>query len=496
MTPTGCMAKEKGLFVKKTIKSLLDEAQESRHGMKRSLGAVTLTAMGIGAIIGAGIFVLTGPAAAEYAGPGILLSFVFAAIICVFAALCYAEFASLIPISGSAYTYAYATMGEFTAWIIGWGLTMEYLFSASTVAVGWSAYFVSLLRDMGIVIPAKFAAAPMSYELSTGWAMTGSMVNIPAMLIVALIGTLVAVGIRAAASFNNLMVIIKLGAIALFVACGVAYVNMDNLTPFIPANTGTFGEFGFSGVLRGAGVIFFAFIGFDALSTMAQECRNPQKHLPIGMIGSLGISTLVYIVIGFVLLGVVSYTALNVPDPITVAVNALGPSFVWLRFVIKLAILAGLTSVVLVMILGQSRIFYTMSKDGLLPKPIAKINDKFQTPFLSTIMVTVVCMLLAGIFPVGILGQLTCMGALLAFAIVCFGILVLRYKQPTLHRPFKTPFVPWIPLAGTLVCVIQMIMLPGVTWFQFLIWMFIGCVIYFGYSVKHSKARLALVKKK
>jgi basic amino acid/polyamine antiporter, APA family len=494
--PIGCMAKEKGLFVKKTIKSLLNEAQEAQHGMKRSLGAVTLTAMGIGAIIGAGIFVLTGPAAAEYAGPGILLSFIFSAIICVFAALCYAEFASLIPISGSAYTYAYATMGEFTAWIIGWGLTMEYLFSAATVSVGWSAYFSSFLHDMGIVIPKAFASAPFSYDLATGWAKTGTIVNVPAMLIVALIGALVAVGIRAAASFNNLMVIIKLGAIALFVICGIAYINFDNLTPFIPANTGTFGEFGFSGVLRGAGVVFFAFIGFDALSTMAQECRNPQKHLPIGMIGSLGISTLVYIIIGIVLLGIVSYTTLNVPDPITVAVNALGPSFIWLRFVIKLAILAGLTSVVLVMILGQSRIFYTMSKDGLLPKSLGRINARFQTPLLATIMVTLVCIILAGIFPVGILGQLTSMGALLAFAIVCFGILVLRYKQPTLHRPFKTPFVPWIPLAGTLVCIIQMIALPGVTWVQFLIWMFIGCLIYFGFSIKHSKARLALVKKK
>lgn len=486
----------KGLFIKKTIKSLLDEAQDTRHGMKRSLGALTLTAMGVGAIIGAGIFVLTGPAAAEYAGPGILLSFVFAAIICIFAALCYAEFASLIPISGSAYTYAYATMGELTAWIIGWGLTMEYLFSAATVSVGWSAYFVSLLNDLGIAIPKHLSMAPFQYELASGWSQTDSFINLPAVIIVALIGGLVAVGIKAAASFNNLMVFIKLGAIALFIACGIAYINADNLTPFIPPNTGTFGEFGFSGVLRGAGVIFFAFIGFDALSTMAQECRNPQKHLPIGMLGSLGISTFVYIIIGIVLLGVVSYTTLNVPDPISVAVNALGPKFVWLRFVIKLAILAGLTSVVLVMILGQSRIFYTMSNDGLLPKSLAKINDRFHTPFISTILVTLLAMALAGIFPVAILGQLTSMGTLLAFAIVCFGILVLRYKQPTLHRPFKTPFVPWIPLAGTLVCVIQMIALPGVTWMQFIIWMIIGCLIYFFYSIKHSKIRLLSSKKK
>ncbi len=486
----------KGLFVKKSIKTLLDEAQESQHVMKRSLGAVTLIAMGIGAIIGAGIFVLTGQAAAEYAGPGILLSFVLAAIICVFAALCYAEFASLIPISGSAYTYAYATMGELVAWIIGWGLTMEYLFSAATVSVGWSGYLVSLFRDFGIIIPADYANAPMSYELATGWAKTGAIINLPAMLIVALMGTLVAVGIKAAASFNNVMVVIKLGVIALFIACGIAFINSDNLTPFVPSNTGTFGQFGFSGVLRGAGVVFFAFIGFDALSTMAQECRNPQKHMPIGMLGSLTISTLVYIVVGVVLLGVVSYTMLNVPDPIAVAVNAFGPKFLWLRFVIKIAILAGLTSVVLVMILGQARIFYTIAKDGLLPKSFSKISQRFQTPFFSTVLVSLVCLVLAGFFPVGILGQLTCMGALLAFAIVCFGILVLRYKQPTLHRPFKTPFVPWIPLAGTIACIIQMIALPGVTWVQFVIWMVIGCVIYFAYSIKHSKVRLQQMKKK
>ncbi len=486
----------KGLFIKKSIKTLLDEAQQSQHAMKRSLGATTLTAMGIGAIIGAGIFVLTGQAAAEYAGPAILLSFILAALICVFAALCYAEFASLIPISGSAYTYAYATMGEFTAWIIGWGLTMEYMFSASTVSVGWSGYFVSLLKDFGITIPAQFASAPINYEVGAGWTQTGAIINLPAILIVALMGTLVAVGIKAAASFNNVMVIIKLSVIALFIACGVAYINSDNLTPFVPSNTGTFGQFGFSGILRGAGVVFFAFIGFDALSTMAQECRNPQKHMPIGMLGSLGISTIAYIIVGIVLLGLVSYTMLNVPDPIAVAVNALGPKFLWLRFVIKIAILAGLTSVVLVMLLGQARIFYTMSKDGLLPKPFAKISPRFHTPFFSTVVVSIFCFFLAGIFPVGILGQLTCMGALLAFAIVCFGILVLRYKQPTLHRPFKTPFVPWVPLAGTVACVIQMICLPAVTWGQFLIWMMLGCVIYFGYSIKHSKARLVPAKKK
>jgi len=486
----------KGLFIKKTIKSLLDEAAESKHGLKRSLSAFNLVALGIGAIIGAGIFVLSGQAAAEYAGPGILLSFVLAAIICVFAALCYAEFASLIPIAGSAYSYAYVTMGELTAWIIGWGLTMEYLFSAATVSVGWSGYFVSLLQDIGLIVPKAIANAPLSYDVVTGWSQTGSIINIPAMLIIAIMGILVAVGIKAAASFNNVMVVIKMSVIVLFIGCGIAYINMDNLTPFIPENTGVWGQFGFSGVLRGAGVVFFAFIGFDALSTLAQEARNPQRDLPIGMLGSLGISTIVYIIVGVVLLGLVSYTTLDVPDPIALAVNALGSKFVWLRFVIKLAILAGLTSVVLVMILGQARIFYTMAQDGLMPKAFGKIHDKFHTPFFTTMMVTLACMIFAGVFPVGILGQLTSMGTLLAFAIVCFGILVLRYKQPTLHRPFKTPFVPWIPLAGTLACVIQMIALPGITWVQLIVWMCIGCWIYFTYGVKNSRVRALATKKK
>lgn len=479
----------KGLFVKKTIKSLLAEASESKGGLKRSLSAFSLLTLGIGVVIGAGIFVLTGQAAAEYAGPSVLLSFVLAVMICVFAALCYAEFASLIPIAGSAYSYAYATMGEIVAWIIGWGLTMEYLFSASTVAVGWSGYLVSLLADMGISVPAAIAGAPLNYEVIHGWSSTGTFINLPAMLIVGIMGALVAVGIKAAASFNNVMVVIKMTVIVLFIGCGIAYVNFDNLTPFIPENTGVWGQFGWSGILRATGVVFFAFIGFDALSTLAQECKRPQKDLPIGMLGSLGIATIVYVIIAFVLLGLVSYKLLNVPDPIALAVNALGSNFIWLRFVIKMAILAGFTSVILVMILGQSRVFYAMAQDGLMPKPFGKVHEKYHTPFFTTVVVTLVCMLFSGVFPVGILGQLTSMGALLAFAIVCFGILVLRYTQPTLHRPFKTPFVPWVPLAGTLACVIQMIAMPGVTWIQLLIWMSLGSWIYFAYGSKHSLMR-------
>jgi APA family basic amino acid/polyamine antiporter len=478
----------KGLFAKKTIKSLLDEASEKR-GLKRSLGPFNLIAMGIGAIIGAGIFVLSGQAAAEFAGPAIVYSFILVAIACVFVALCYAEFASLIPIAGSAYSYAYVTMGEFIAWIIGWSLTLEYLFSASTIAVGWSGYFVSLLSDFGISVPSAIAKTPLSYDASTGWVATGSIINLPAMLIVICMGVLISVGIKMAAAFNTFLGILKIGVILLFIACGIIYVNVDNWQPFIPENTGVFGQFGWSGILRGAGVVFFAFIGFDAVSTLAQEAKDPQKNMPIGMLGSLGISAIVYIAVALVLTGIVSYTMLNVPDPIAVAVNALGDNFKWLRFVTKIAIMAGLTTGVLVMLLGQSRIFYIMSHDGLLPKVFGKIHEKFSTPFLSTMIITAVGALVAGIFPVGILGQLVSIGTLFPFAIVCFGVLVLRYKQPLLHRPFKTPFVPWIPLIGTFSCITLMVSLPGVTWLQMLGWMAIGCVIYFNYSKKNSKIR-------
>ena len=479
----------KGLFVKKSVRALLEEASEKRHTLKRSLSAINLTAIGIGAVIGAGLFVLTGQAAAEYAGPGITISFILAGIIAMFAALCYAEFASLIPISGSAYSYAYATMGEFTAWMMGCVLTLEYMLAACAVAVGWSGYFSSLMGDLGLVIPTAIASAPLIYDLETGWALSGNLINLPAVIITGIMGYLIAVGIKAAASFNNIMVIIKLAVVVLFVACGIFFIKADNLVPFVPENTGNFGQYGFSGILRGAGVVFFAFVGFDALSTLAQEAKNPQKDLPRGMIGSLGICTIVYIIVGLVLTGLVSYKLLNVSDPIALAVNALGPHFIWLRLFIKVAILAGLTSVVLVMLLGQTRIFYTMANDGLLPKKFCQINNKTQTPLFTTVVVVLVAMLIAGLFPVGILGQLVSMSTLLVFGIVCFGVLVLRFKQPSLHRPFKVPFAPWIPLIGALASFIQMLFLPAVTWIQLIVWLGIGCYVYFKYSIHHSHVR-------
>jgi basic amino acid/polyamine antiporter, APA family len=477
------------LFLKKSISALLKETEDKKHSLKRTLGPINLTAMGIGAIVGAGFFVLIGQAAANYAGPAVIISFAFAAIICVFSALCYAEFASLIPIAGSAYSYAYATMGEFVAWIIGWGLTLEFLFSPTTVAVGWSAYFVSTLKEFGVIVPKVLCNAPIAYSTVEGWTSTGFYLNLPAMLIVAVIGILISIGVKTASLINDLLVIIKLGIILLFFACGVAFLNFDNLTPFIPENTGVFGQFGWSGILRASGLLFFAFLGFDAVSTLAQEAKNPQKDMPIGMLGSLIASTIIYIIVAVVMLGAVGYAHLNVSDPLAVAVEALGTNFIWLRYVTKIAITIGLTSVILVMLLSQARIFFTMGLDGLLPPIFAKTHPKYKTPFFTSLFISFIAMLMAGFLPIEILANLTVMGALLAFFVVNLGILVLRRTQPDLHRPFKTPLVPLIPLLGMLTCFLQMIFLPAVTWVQLVIFMIFGFIIYFSYGIRHSVIR-------
>lgn len=479
----------RSLCIKKSIRTLLQEAAENKQGLKRTLGPYSLIAMGVGAIIGAGLFVLTGQVAAQYAGPAVAFSFLIAGFVCLLAALCYAEFASLIPIAGSAYSYSYVTLGELPAWIIACALTLEYLFSASTVAVGWAGYFVSVLRDFGITFPVHLASSPLLYDVTTGWSGSGSYFNLPAVVIVACMGALVAFGTKIASSFNNLMVVVKLAVIALFIGFGVSFIKGANWHPFVPPNTGVFGEYGISGIFRGASVLFFAFIGFDAISTLSQEARNPQRDMPIGMLGSLTLSGLTYFAVAVVMTGVVSYKLLNVPDPISTVVNAFGPSFLWLRIVLKLAILASLSSVVLVMILGQARIFFTVAQDGLLPRLFGAVHPKFGTPFVSTLLVSLAVLAFAAFFPVGILGQLTAMGALLCFAIVCLGVLVLRYTQPALHRPFKTPLVPYVPLLGSLASLVQMALLPGVTWIQLAIWMALGCLVYFTYSIRHSKAR-------
>jgi APA family basic amino acid/polyamine antiporter len=518
------------LFITKPLPQLFSESKES-GGLKRSLTALNLTTLGIGAIIGAGIFVLTGQAAAQYAGPGIVLSFIISGLACGFAGLCYAEFASMIPIAGSAYTYSYATLGEFLAWIIGWDLILEYLFAASTVAVGWSGYVVSFLKDINIFIPPQFTGAvgtvlvnvpdlgwkPLTEAFAQTLASSGVQVdslahvtcvlNIPAMFIVALLTTLLVIGIRESANFNNIMVITKVSVIILFIAIGFMFVKSINWHPFIPTNkveatpiseygslwgwlkaySQEFGKFGISGVLRGAGVIFFAYIGFDAVSTAAQEAKNPQRDMPIGILGSLGISTILYILVAIVLTGIVSYTTLNVADPVAVGVDAMGKEMFWLRPIVKIAAIAGLSSVILVMLLGQPRIFFSMAKDGLLPPVFSKVHPKFKTPYISTIITGTVAMVIAGVLPIGILGELVSIGTLLAFIIVCLSVLVLRKSKPDIERPFKTPWVPMVPILGASICFLQMISLPLDTWLRLIVWMAIGFAIYFFYGIKHSK---------
>ncbi len=486
------------LFRRRSVADLQAEVLTDKR-LKRALGPVNLTALGIGAVIGAGIFVLTGQAAAKYAGPAIVFSFVLAGLACAFAGLCYAEFSAMIPISGSAYTYGYATLGEFVAWIIGWDLILEYLFAASTVAVGWSGYVVSFLKELGIVIPSAFTSAPYNHVtppdapwwniwrlFTDGWVSTGAVLNVPAMLIIGFITFLLVLGIKESATFNNVVVAIKMSVILTFIAVGIAYINRNNWHPFIPPSLGS-GEFGWSGVVRGAGVIFFAYIGFDAVSTAAQEAKNPQRDMPIGILGSLAICTVLYIAVSLVLTGIVSYTQLNDPAPIAVAINSLGPSVAWLRPIIKIGAIAGLSSVILVMMLGQPRIFYTMSKDGLLLPVFSAVHPKFRTPWIAQILTGAIAMLIAGLFPIGLLGELVSIGTLLAFAIVCAGVFVLRFTDPEIPRPFRTPAFWLIAPLGVIFCGYLMCGLPADTWARLIVWMAIGFVIYFTYSRRHSK---------
>lgn len=474
------------LFRRKSVTVLLAEAKTDEHKFNRALTARNLITLGIGAIIGTGIFVLTGTAAANYAGPSIIFSFMFSALGCVFAGLCYAEFASMIPIAGSAYTYAYATLGEFLAWIIGWDLILEYLFASSTVAVGWSGYFVSFLNDFGIIIPHALSSAPFNHVIGQGWEKTGSIINFPAVALVIFITALLVIGIRESSRFNNVIVIVKLTVILLFIGFGISFINVDNWTPFIPENTGKFGAFGISGIFTGAGVIFFAYIGFDALSTAAQESKNPARDMPIGILWSLIICTVLYVAVAAVLTGIVNYKDLNVSAPIALAIDRAGDSLIWLRPFIKIGALAGLSSVVLVMLMAQPRIFYTMAKDGLLPPAFTVVHKKYKTPYITTILTGACAALIAGLFPIGVLGELVSIGTLLAFVIVCAGIIILRKTDPDAVRPFKTPFVPLFPILGMLICLAQMIALPFDTWMRLIIWMAIGITIYFFYGRKRS----------
>ncbi len=435
-------------------------------------------ALGIGAIIGAGIFTLTGVAASTHAGPAMVYSFLIAALGCAFAGLCYSEFSTMIPIAGSAYTYSYATMGELVAWIIGWALVLEYAVGAATVSVSWAATFDSILLSFGIEMPRAITGSPFS--------MQPGVLNLVAVAIICLISGILIRGISESAKFNDFIVVLKVTVVIFFIGIGYFFINYKNYHPFLPPNTGTFGSFGWSGVLAAAGQIFFAYIGFDAVSTAAQEARNPKRDMPIGIIGSLAICTVLYIAYSLVLTGVVNYKDLNVPAPLAVAVDQM-KGLSWVGFLMKLGSLCGLTSVMLVMLLGQSRVFYSMSKDGLLPKLFSDVHPRFRTPWKSNLLLMVFVSVGAAFTPIARLGNLTSIGTLFAFIVVCISVVIMRRRRPDLPRPFRTPLVPLIPILGVVVNLALMAGLGAITWAAFLIWMALGLIVYFGYS-RHRSA--------
>ena len=474
------------LFATKPLERIIKEAEGGGEHttLKRTLTATSLVALGIGAIIGAGLFSLTGIAAAHHAGPAVTLSFVVAAFGCAFAGLCYSEFSTMIPIAGRAYTYSYATWGELLAWIIGWDLVLEYAVGAATVAVSWSGYVASLLKDFGILINPQWINSPFTKITLENGTVVNGIINFPAIIVVVMISTLLIVGIQESARVNAVIVVVKVSVVIIFIVIGWSYINPSNYTPYIPANTGESGHFGYSGVLRAAGVVFFAFIGFDAVSTAAQEAKNPQRDMPIGIIGSLVVCTILYVLFAHVLTGIVNYKELDNAAPVAVAVDRTG--YPWLIKAIKFAIIAGYTSVILVMLLGQSRVFFSMSRDGLLPKLFSDLHPRFQTPYRSNLLFMIFVSLFAALAPIQLVGEMTSIGTLFAFVLVCIGILVMRKSHPNLPRPFKTPLVPLVPILGILANLALMFGLGLENWLRLGIWMAIGLLIYFLYSKQHS----------
>ena len=471
----------------KSLAQLLGEASESEKGLKRTLSSRALVALGIGAIIGAGLFSLTGIAAAEHAGPAVTLSCVLAAVGCAFAGLCYAEFASMIPVAGSAYTYSYATMGEFMAWIIGWDLVLEYALGAATVGVSWSRYFLELLNKFGVHLPHSLICSPWeTLKLSDGTVIEGGIINLPAIFIVVLLSLLLIRGTKESASMNNFLVVLKVAVVIMFIVLGWSYIDSANYDPYIPANTGVKGEFGISGIAAGAATVFFAFIGFDAVSTAAQEAKNPQKGMPIGILGSLVVCTILYVLFAHVMTGLVPYYEFA-GDAKPAATAFAKTPYTFLQTGLIIAILAGYTSVILVMLMGQSRVFYSMSKDGLLPGFFGEIHAKFRTPWKTNIFFMFFVSIFAGFVPVSDLGHMVSIGTLLAFVLVCIGVMVMRKKMPDAPRSFRTPLVPFVPIAGILVCVYLMYSLPQESWIRLVLWMALGVVVYFLYGRKNSK---------
>lgn len=474
---------------RKPLDVLLKEAAESGNGtLKRTLSSFNLVTLGVGAIIGAGLFSLTGLAAANNAGPAVTISFIIGAIGCAFAGLCYAEFASMIPIAGSAYTYSYATMGEFVAWIIGWDLVLEYALGAATVSISWSQYLTKFLHYFNVVIPPQLTMSPWETVTMADGTVVSGIMNLPAVFIVVLLSLVLIRGTKESAFINNLLVILKVAVVLVFIIFGWEHINPANHVPYIPENTGEFGHFGWSGVFRGAGVVFFAFIGFDAVSTAAQEAKNPKKGMPIGIIGSLIVCTVLYVLFSHVMTGLANYKDFaGSAAPVAVAIA--NTPYSWLKESIIVAILAGYTSVILVMLMGQSRIFYTMAKDGLLPQPFAKLHPRFQTPYMSNLLFAGFISLFAAFVPVHVVGEMVSIGTLFAFILVCIGVMVMRKSDPDMPRAFKAPGVPFVPIAGILVCFTMMVFLPADTWLRLAIWMAIGLVLYYSYGRKHSVIR-------
>jgi APA family basic amino acid/polyamine antiporter len=477
-------------MLKKSLSLLQKEAYETgTNTLNRKLNAFNLIAIGIGVIIGAGLFSLTGIAAASHTGPAVTLSFLLAAVGCAFSALCYAEFASLVPVSGSAYTYSYATFGELFAWIIGWDLILEYSVGAATVAISWSQYLIRFLGSFGLHLPPQLVISPFETVTLADGSVVNGIFNLPAILIVVGITLVIIRGVQASALFNAIIVVLKVSIVVLFIALGWKYINPSNYVPYIPPNTGVFGEYGISGVFRGAGVIFFVFIGFDIVATMAQETKNPKRNMPIGIIGSLVVCTILFVLFGHVMTGLANYTEFkNSAAPVAIAIEK--TPYAWLSPAIILAILVGYVSVILVDLMGQSRVFFSMSRDGLLPHVFADLHSRFRTPFKSNILLCVFISLFAGFVPIRVVGELVSIGTLLAFVMVCLGVWVLRKKQPDIPRAFRTPWVPLVPILGIVTCLLLMVSLPLDTWIRLIVWLAIGLVIYFTYGKKNSKIRL------